>query len=106
MKIIAEPGRFISSVAFTYVANVIAKHKKVKTDLIYYLLDDGIHGNMGYCHLFGRFIECIPLNPGNDKKYRSILGGQTCDSHHIICDFQLEELEIGDLEKFYFFWRL
>lgn len=103
MKVIAEPGRFISSVAFTYVANVIAKHKKVKDNLIYYSLDDGIHGNMGYCHLFGRLIECIPLNSRNAKKFRSILGGQTCDSHDIICDFQLEELEIGDWVVFYCF---
>ena len=71
---------------------MISKHKKEKNDLIYYSLDDGIHGNMGYCHLFGRLIECIPLNPRNSKKYRSIIGGQTCDSHDIVCDFQLEEL--------------
>lgn len=102
-KIIAEPGRFIAVNAFSYVANVISKHKKEKNDLIYYSLDDGIHGNMGYCHLFGRLIECIPLNPRNSKKYRSIIGGQTCDSHDIVCDFQLEELELCDWVVFYCF---
>ena len=40
-------------------------------------------------------------NPRNNQKVRSIIGGQTCDSHDIVCDFELEELEIGDWVVFY-----
>ena len=29
------------------------------------------------------------------------MGGQTCDSNDIVCDFELEELEIGDWVVFY-----
>lgn len=100
-KIISEPGRFISSVSFSYVANVISKHKREKSNLIYYILDDGIHGNISHCQLFRKLSECFPLNPKNRKKYRSIMGGQTCDSNDIVCDFELEELEIGDWVVFY-----
>ena len=100
-KIIAEPGRFIASNALSYVANVIYKRKKKEGNLIYYSLDDGIHGNLAYCNLFNKIVECIPLNPRNTKKYRSLIGGQTCDSHDIVCDFELEELEICDWVVFY-----
>ncbi len=101
MKIIAEPGRFIATNAFSYVANVLYKHKKLNTNLIYYSLDDGIHGNLAFCALFNKTIECIPLNPRKTEKVHSIIGGQTCDSHDIVCDFNLEEMEIGDWVIFY-----
>lgn len=100
-KIFAEPGRFIAANAMHYVSNVIARHKKEKDNLIYYSLDDGIHGNLAFCKLFHVLVECTPLNPRGAKKYRSIMGGQTCDSHDIICDFELEQLEIGDWVVFY-----
>ena len=101
MKVIAEPGRFIATNAMSYVANVLYKHKKLNQDLIYYSLDDGIHGNLAFCALFNKTIECIQLNPRKTKKVHSIIGGQTCDSHDIVCDFELEEMEIGDWVIFY-----
>ena len=103
MKIIAEPGRFIAANSLSYVANVLYKHKKVRKNLCYYSLDDGIHGNMAFCALFNKTVECIPLNPRGTKKIKSIIGGQTCDSHDIVCDFELEEIEIGDWVVFYCF---
>jgi len=101
MKIIAEPGRFIAVNALSYIANVLYKHKKEKKNMIYYSLDNGIHGNLAFCALFNKTIECIPLNPRGTSKIHSIMGGQTCDSHDIVCDFDLEELEIGDWVVFY-----
>ena len=103
MKIIAEPGRFIAANSLSYVANVLYKHKKTRKNFAYYSLDDGIHGNMAFCALFNKTVECIPLNPRGTKKIKSLIGGQTCDSHDIVCDFELEELEIGDWVVFYCF---
>ena len=101
MKIIAEPGRFIATNAFSIVSKVVHKHKKNKENMIYYSLDEGIHGNLAFCTIFQKTIQCFPLNPRNSQKFRSVIGGQTCDSHDIVCDFELEELEIGDWVVFY-----
>lgn len=101
MKIIAEPGSFIAVNALSYIANVSYMPKKEKKKLVYYSLDDGIHDSLAFCALFNKTIECIPLNPRGTSKIHSIIGGQTCDSHDIVCDFDLEELEIGDVVVFY-----
>lgn len=58
---------------------------------------------MAFCTLFNKTVECIPLNPRATKKIRSIIGGQTCDSHDIVCDFEFKEMEIGDWVIFYCF---
>ena len=61
VKIISEPGRFISSVAFSYVANIISKHKREKANLIYYTLDNGIHGNMAFVNYLENLLNVFHL---------------------------------------------
>jgi diaminopimelate decarboxylase len=68
MKIIAEPGSFIAVNSLSYIANTLYKPKKEKKKLVYYSLDDGIHGKLAFCALFNKTIECIPLNPRGISK--------------------------------------
>ena len=42
-KIISKPCRFLSSAFFSYVADMISKYKREKSNLIYYILDDEIY---------------------------------------------------------------
>ena len=102
MKIIAEPGRYIAAPSFSYVSNVLGKHKKKNKNLIYYAIDEGIHGVFSQCKALNILINCEPLNPKNTKKIHSIIGSHTCDSHDIVSDMEIEELEIGDWVIYYF----
>ncbi len=96
---LAEPGRYIAGVSFSYVANVIHKHKK--KDLIYYTICEGSHGAISCTSIFQRTYDCVPLFPKGGKMYYSVFGGQTCDSHDIVTEKNCEELNVGDWVIYY-----
>ena len=102
MKFIAEPGRYVAAPSFSYVTNIIGKHKKKNKDLIYYSIDEGVHGVFSNCSVLHILLNGEPLNPKNTKKIHSIIGSQTCDSHDVVSEEDIEELEIGDWIIFYF----
>ena len=99
MKFIAEPGRYLACNSFSYVANIVHKHKK--KNLIYYTICEGVHGAISCAALFQKTYDCVPLNPKGGKVYHSIFGGQTCDSHDIVTEKDIEELNVGDWVVYY-----
>lgn len=100
LKILAEPGRYLAGNSFSYVANIIHRHKK-SDDLIYYTICEGSHGAISCAALFQKSYDCIPLNPKGGKLIHSFIGGQTCDSHDIVTEQDIEEMEVGDWVIYY-----
>jgi len=101
LKIIAEPGRYFSTKSHTLVFNVIGKRKgpeDLKNPSFEYYMNDGIYGSFS-CLVFDGVIPNISClnNRSNDKKYRSILYGPTCDDMDVITrSAELPELELGE----------
>ena len=95
VRVIAEPGRFISGPAVTGITAVIGK--AVREGLHWYYLDDGVYGSFsGQIYDHTRY----PLEVFSDSQQRlpSVLAGPTCDSIDLIAeDIPLPELNIGDL---------
>ncbi len=95
VKVIAEPGRFISGPAMTSITTVIGKARR--ESLNWYYLDDGVYGAFsGQIYDRTRY----PLEVFSDAagKWPSVLAGPTCDSIDIIAEtVDLPEMQIGDL---------
>ncbi len=95
VKVIAEPGRFISGPAMTSITTVVGKARR--EGLNWYYLDDGVYGAFSgqiYDHM--RY----PLEVFSEatQDFPSVLAGPTCDSIDIIAEnVDLPELQIGDL---------
>jgi len=93
VKIICEPGRFISAPAATLVANVVGK--SLRGGKTWYYLDDGVYGSFS-----GRLYDhCAyqALTNRNTTWSHCVLAGPTCDSVDIIYEnILLPPLEIGD----------
>jgi ornithine decarboxylase len=97
VRIICEPGRFISGEAVTLIASVIGK--AVRDGVKWYYLDDGLYGSFS-----GRLYDQCRyriLTNRNTKWEKAVLAVPTCDSFDVIYDeFILPPLEIGDLLMF------
>lgn len=99
IKFIAEPGRFFTTSSHTLVTNIIGIKKTVKDGekSFSYTINDGIYG--GYnCTIFDhQKPNIMSFNERNEKLYKSIVFGPTCDSMDTITtDAMLPELAIGD----------
>lgn len=101
-EIIAEPGRYFVSSAFTLFMNVHSKKVKLNENgeisQMHYYVNDGI-----YQTFLGYFMDGIvkfpklwdaenPLSP----KFSSQIWGNTCDSIDKLVQMDLPELQIGD----------
>lgn len=97
IKIICEPGRFISATAITLVTTVIGKSRRAGK--LWYYLDDGIYGSFS-----GRLFDHMRYLPIIEKEEgfkRSVLAGPTCDSIDVIFkEISLPSLDVGDLLVF------
>ena len=94
IRIIAEPGRFISGEAITLVTRVIGK--SIRKGMPWYYIDDGIYGSFSgklFDHCDYRFIT--------DKqgiRTECVVAGPTCDSIDVLSmDQRLPKLDLGDL---------
>lgn len=95
VKFIAEPGRYMVASAFTLVTNVI--HKKYFQNQIIYYLSEGVYGSFNNIISDKAKIKLLLLDENDNKKYKSIIYGPSCDSYDIIFkDCELPELEIDD----------
>lgn len=100
LEVIAEPGRYFSSSAFSLVTSVVGK-KHFKTDSgekgFKYYIDEGVYGGFN-CIIFDHYSPPLEiLNPReNADRYDSTVFGPTCDSMDKIGEMRLPELEIGD----------
>lgn len=95
VRLIAEPGRFLSAPAMTSVSSVMGKTHR--GDSTWYYLDDGVYGSFSgqiYDH------ATYPLTVFSDIEQREkvVLAGPTCDSIDVIAEeIHLPPLALGDL---------
>jgi ornithine decarboxylase len=95
VRLIAEPGRFLSAPAGIAVSTVMGKAKR--DGRWWYYLDDGVYGSYSG-QMFDHAKYPVSALKQSDVTFPSVLTGPTCDSIDVIDDnIQLPELEIGDL---------
>lgn len=94
VRVICEPGRYISGEAATLIVSVIGK--AVRNGRKWYYIDDGLYGSFS-----GRlFDQCSYqiLTNRNTKWEKAVLAGPTCDSFDVIYrDCLMPPLDIGDI---------
>ena len=105
LRVIAEPGRYFVTTAFTMVTRVIGK--KVTTDprsqekITRYCLNEGIYNcfyNIWLDDVVADPSNTLCLAEGDRKTFKSALFGPTCTGFDFIStDIQLPDLELGDL---------
>jgi len=94
IRLIAEPGRFISAPAAVGVATVMGRARR--DGVWWYYLDDGLYGSFsGQLYDHSKY-PIVALRTGSDLQ-PSVLAGPTCDSIDVIAEnLQLPLLKIGD----------
>ncbi|KAH0539275.1 ornithine decarboxylase 2-like [Cotesia glomerata] len=97
IEIISEPGRYYVETAFTLATYIHSK--KIKEDngklTRHYYINDGIFGSF-IDKLYGVERTPLPLLKTNEKKYKSVVWGQTCDSSDCVTsEAMIEDLAIG-----------
>jgi ornithine decarboxylase len=95
VRVIAEPGRYISAPAAVAVSRVMGR--ALRGDRWWYYLDDGLYGSYSgqvYDHAHYPVAALVP----DAKTYPSVLAGPTCDSIDVINEhLDLPKLDMGDL---------
>ena len=95
IRLIAEPGRFISAPAMTSISCVMGKAERFGRT--WYYLDDGLYGSYSgqlFDHVF--YPKSTPYAKG--ERFPAVLAGPTCDSIDVIAEeIMLPELELGEL---------
>lgn len=98
-RVIGEPGRYMVQSSHTLVLNIIGKREKTvdgEKVFIYYL-NDGVYGSFNCIYFDGAQPSIQPYNERNEKKYKSVVFGPTCDSLDTISEFvELPELAVGE----------
>lgn len=95
VRVIAEPGRFISAPAMRSIATVVGK--AIRNGIHWYYLDEGVYGSYSG-QLFDHMKYPLEVFTSQTDRYPSVLAGPTCDSIDIIGeDLLMPELNIGDL---------
>ncbi|XP_028412232.1 ornithine decarboxylase-like [Dendronephthya gigantea] len=112
VRIIAEPGRFYVSTAFTLVTNVTSiretslkvidtkgNHENKTTRGFMYYINEGVYGSFN-CLIFDHStVDAKPLRDlhGNEEKYPSSIWGPSCDSMDCVTkNVMLPECGVGD----------
>ncbi len=95
LRLLAEPGRYISAPAGTCVATVVGR--ALRDGRWWFYLDDGVYGSFsGQIYDHARY-PLHALREGG-QKVPAVLAGPTCDSIDVIDDqIELPLLEVGDL---------
>ncbi|RUS85229.1 hypothetical protein EGW08_006990, partial [Elysia chlorotica] len=112
-RIIAEPGRYLVTSAFTVAVNIIAKRgadldssvediddnmSNEKKSVTMYYINDGIYGafNNVFTDHAVIFPE-LPSAPSSPETFTSVVWGPTCDGLDcVLHECQLPDLEVGD----------
>ncbi|KAJ2719529.1 Ornithine decarboxylase [Coemansia sp. Benny D115] len=105
VRVIAEPGRFFVSSAFTLAVNIVARRVEMTADgsrAFMYYVNDGVYGSFN-CIIFDhqhpqpRVLESSRRVDGQQALFESSIWGPTCDSMDcIVPTVQLPELQVGD----------
>ncbi|MEE8576988.1 MAG: type III PLP-dependent enzyme [candidate division Zixibacteria bacterium] len=97
IKVICEPGRFISASAATLVCSVIGK--AVRDGKIWYYLDDGLYST--FSGILYDQCQYPVLTDRRGPARLSVLAGPTCDSFDVMYDgLMIPEHQIGDIIAF------
>nr|XP_039249245.1 antizyme inhibitor 2-like [Styela clava] len=101
LEIIAEPGRYYSSTAFTLATSVLSKFEpKHKADVdIEYVLGDGVHGSLKYYSdlMPGEGEPFVVKGSANPVMHYARLTGPTCDGDDVLAKKLLvPEMDAGD----------
>jgi ornithine decarboxylase len=95
LRIIAEPGRYISGPSAIGVSSVMGRAKR--EGHWWYYLDDGLYGSYSG-QLFDHAKYPVESLKESDEKFPSVLAGPTCDSIDVIAEnLMLPALKAGDL---------
>jgi ornithine decarboxylase len=95
VRVIAEPGRYISAPAAIAVASVMGR--ALRDGRWWYYLDDGLYGSYSGQVYDHALYPVEALAPDTDL-YPSVLAGPTCDSIDVISEkLDLPKLDMGDL---------
>jgi ornithine decarboxylase len=95
VRVIAEPGRFISAPAAIGVASVMGR--ALRDGRWWYYLDDGLYGSYSGQMYDHATYPVSALVPGGET-FPSVLAGPTCDSIDVIREkLDLPKLDMGDL---------
>jgi ornithine decarboxylase len=95
VRVIAEPGRYISAPAAVAVSSVMGR--ALRDGQWWYYLDDGLYGSYsGQMYDHARYpVEALAAD---GPTFPSVLAGPTCDSIDVIKEqLDLPKLDIGDL---------
>lgn len=100
IHIIAEPGRFFVSSAFTLICKIYSKREIVQNDKLektMYFINDGVYGSFN-CILYDhRLAAPTYITRADNTLYNSSIWGPTCDALDQICEtVKLPKLNIGD----------
>lgn len=105
VRVIAEPGRYYVSSAFTLVTNIHSK-KNIYNELsgdvdhVMYYINDGVYGSfncMLYDHQVVKPILLAPPDESEVKRYPSTIWGPTCDALDQLCtNIPMLDIQIGD----------
>jgi ornithine decarboxylase len=95
IRLIAEPGRYISAPSAIAVASVMGR--ALRDGHWWYYLDDGLYGSYSGQMYDHSIFPVEALQPGGET-FPSVLAGPTCDSIDVIREkIQLPKLAMGDL---------
>jgi ornithine decarboxylase len=95
VRVIAEPGRYISGPAAIGVSSVMGRAKR--EGHWWYYLDDGLYGSYSG-QLFDHAKYPVESLRQGEEKFPSVLAGPTCDSIDVIAEnLMLPALKAGDL---------
>lgn len=93
IKVICEPGRFISASTTTLVCSVIGKANR--DGKIWYYLDDGLYSTFSGIVFDHCQYPVVTARAG--EKMLSVLAGPTCDSFDVMYDgLMVPEQKVGD----------
>ncbi|XP_055316889.1 ornithine decarboxylase 1-like [Sitodiplosis mosellana] len=100
VTIIAEPGRFYVSSAYTLACRVHSKreiHQNGKFKSVYYYINDGVYGSFN-CNLYDhKIVYPITLKATDEELFKSTIWGPTCDALDQVCEnVSLPQLNIDD----------
>merc|ERR1711915_362068 len=92
LRVIAEPGRYFASAAYTLATNIIGKRDKM------YYINDGVYGSFN-CLLYDHAQVDMETLDDHDisSLYTSSVWGPTCDGLDCVLEtVELPDLDIGD----------
>jgi ornithine decarboxylase len=96
VRVIAEPGRYISAPAAICVASVMGR--ALRDGRWWYYLDDGLYGSYSGQMYDHAAYPLEALVPSSSITYPSVLAGPTCDSIDVISEkLDWPKLDMGDL---------